>query len=730
MTTLEDTQPIVAEQTPAGIAPSDDAAAAGAGGKGLTWAKLAVKPVEEQSASSSTDAVANVKDLEASPIPPTSDSTPQITNSFAPPTPAKSERWAEMTDDEPIPTEVSIAKDSQMESEKEDKAFVPAPPPSVNIWKVRMQEQKKTPSAAVSSNTTIAPETVKEERPKKHSHKERSKKEKEVKEHKEVKAEKVEQEEDKDAAEGFVKVQSKKATRGGSAATQGRGQKGGKGAQGAAPVTAAALSEKQAAGGKKKGAVADKPASPVPADKPAGDKSAASGAAAKSVKAEDESSGKKSAELRSGPAKIVNVAARSENLLKDSSPSSQVVQLHSWPTLGSEPPASPTTNSPTSASPAPSASDDSSRPASGSKKAWAKLDVPIRYTPPASVAARGRSAKSGKGRDVGDVSTDGSRSVDGDASAHSAGAKGGRRGGRYAGRPSRPPVSVVPVSEGQASTESRPRSGSIASVASNVSANNAAPLPSQESASESLPAATLAEVPSSEQQQSEQQASLPAVQPVPARPHGQHSLHGQRRGGGGGMRSARGRLTGMGGRGRYVGYGYGNGFQPQPQSMQYVQNQGYNSYGFNGAPVDPEMVDLDTLRWWIRLQVEYYFSIDNLCHDIFFRRQMNPLDGTVPLSLITNFNRVKTLITHAKSKAQAAIAPVAVVEAKADDTTATADATAAEAVSAPAGPLAEDVEKPAWTMSLVTAALNGSEVVEILIDTQGQPNVRRRDGWE
>lgn len=41
-------------------------------------------------------------------------------------------------------------------------------------------------------------------------------------------------------------------------------------------------------------------------------------------------------------------------------------------------------------------------------------------------------------------------------------------------------------------------------------------------------------------------------------------------------------------------------------------------------------------------QVEYYFSVENLCKDLFMRKQMNS-EGLVPLTLIAGFNRVKAL---------------------------------------------------------------------------------------
>ncbi|KAK9456093.1 hypothetical protein V1511DRAFT_257775 [Dipodascopsis uninucleata] len=41
-------------------------------------------------------------------------------------------------------------------------------------------------------------------------------------------------------------------------------------------------------------------------------------------------------------------------------------------------------------------------------------------------------------------------------------------------------------------------------------------------------------------------------------------------------------------------------------------------------------------------QVEYYFSVENLCKDIFLRRNMNS-SGLVPIQVLANFNRIKNL---------------------------------------------------------------------------------------
>jgi len=58
----------------------------------------------------------------------------------------------------------------------------------------------------------------------------------------------------------------------------------------------------------------------------------------------------------------------------------------------------------------------------------------------------------------------------------------------------------------------------------------------------------------------------------------------------------------------------------------------------------PQVPTYETLLYWIQCQVEYYFSLENLCKDIYFRSKMSSVDGTVPLLLVSAFNRVKALI--------------------------------------------------------------------------------------
>eukprot|EP00898_Chlorokybus_atmophyticus_P004472 jgi/Chlat1/5025/Chrsp32S04986 len=51
-----------------------------------------------------------------------------------------------------------------------------------------------------------------------------------------------------------------------------------------------------------------------------------------------------------------------------------------------------------------------------------------------------------------------------------------------------------------------------------------------------------------------------------------------------------------------------------------------------------------TMRSLIIMQIEYYFSIENLCRDIFLRSKMDEY-GFIPVSVIASFNRVRMLTT-------------------------------------------------------------------------------------
>ncbi|ORX43319.1 hypothetical protein DM01DRAFT_1313057 [Hesseltinella vesiculosa] len=73
-------------------------------------------------------------------------------------------------------------------------------------------------------------------------------------------------------------------------------------------------------------------------------------------------------------------------------------------------------------------------------------------------------------------------------------------------------------------------------------------------------------------------------------------------------------------------------FQQQTQQRRY-QNQSR-----------PVYISEDMLKMYIVQQVEYYFSIDNLCRDIYLRSQMND-QGYIDFQVLANFNRIKGLST-------------------------------------------------------------------------------------
>jgi len=95
----------------------------------------------------------------------------------------------------------------------------------------------------------------------------------------------------------------------------------------------------------------------------------------------------------------------------------------------------------------------------------------------------------------------------------------------------------------------------------------------------------------------------------------------------------------------------GRGYNQQPYNVGYMP-QGYpvrgrgmppQSYGYYpqnmAAPVATRAQVLAALK----RQVEYYFSVDNLCRDLFLRQKMDPTEGWIPLSVIGAFNRVRML---------------------------------------------------------------------------------------
>ena len=73
---------------------------------------------------------------------------------------------------------------------------------------------------------------------------------------------------------------------------------------------------------------------------------------------------------------------------------------------------------------------------------------------------------------------------------------------------------------------------------------------------------------------------------------------------------------------------FGYPFDPQPGSM-------------SALPFNPYMPG-PSIYGMVAVQMEYYFSVDNLCKDTYLRKNMNS-QGWVPLELVAGFNRIKQL---------------------------------------------------------------------------------------
>uniref|UniRef100_A0A8C3LUI1 La ribonucleoprotein 1B n=1 Tax=Chrysolophus pictus TaxID=9089 RepID=A0A8C3LUI1_CHRPC len=120
---------------------------------------------------------------------------------------------------------------------------------------------------------------------------------------------------------------------------------------------------------------------------------------------------------------------------------------------------------------------------------------------------------------------------------------------------------------------------------------------------------------------------------------------------------SRGRGRGRGkGRGRSRGnprrnFDYSVGYQElygeiTDQAFQPELNSSMMYYYDDGTGVQMYSVDEVLLKEYIKRQIEYYFSTENLERDFFMRRKMDR-QGFLPISLIASFHRVQALTTNA-----------------------------------------------------------------------------------
>ncbi|OQE38067.1 hypothetical protein PENCOP_c009G01417 [Penicillium coprophilum] len=67
-----------------------------------------------------------------------------------------------------------------------------------------------------------------------------------------------------------------------------------------------------------------------------------------------------------------------------------------------------------------------------------------------------------------------------------------------------------------------------------------------------------------------------------------------------------------------------------------------NSAPMSAIPYQQQYVEPFSLMNMLSMQLEYYFSVDNMCKDMFLRKQMDS-QGFVPLNVLASFKRVKSL---------------------------------------------------------------------------------------
>ncbi|KAM3938476.1 la-related protein 1B isoform 2-T3 [Leptodactylus fuscus] len=108
----------------------------------------------------------------------------------------------------------------------------------------------------------------------------------------------------------------------------------------------------------------------------------------------------------------------------------------------------------------------------------------------------------------------------------------------------------------------------------------------------------------------------------------------------------RGRFRGRG-RGRGRGRSFIRDFNTStvPFQAELSENITRMTYYYeDGSGVQVYQVDEKLLKEYLKRQIEYYFSSENLERDFFLRRKMDS-QGFLPLSLIAGFHRVQTLTT-------------------------------------------------------------------------------------
>ncbi|CAI5758195.1 unnamed protein product [Candida verbasci] len=82
-------------------------------------------------------------------------------------------------------------------------------------------------------------------------------------------------------------------------------------------------------------------------------------------------------------------------------------------------------------------------------------------------------------------------------------------------------------------------------------------------------------------------------------------------------------------------------YNPMPSLLLSPQSEPENEFE---PVISPSKKNL------IKKQLEYYFSIENLCKDLYLRfKLMNKIDGSIDLKMLINFNKIKRLTNNGQN---------------------------------------------------------------------------------
>ncbi|KAG4090023.1 hypothetical protein H8356DRAFT_1716371 [Neocallimastix lanati (nom. inval.)] len=113
------------------------------------------------------------------------------------------------------------------------------------------------------------------------------------------------------------------------------------------------------------------------------------------------------------------------------------------------------------------------------------------------------------------------------------------------------------------------------------------------------------------------------------------------------------------------------------------------------SSLDASKLDMEAMKTYLKQQIEYYFSVDNLCKDTYMRQQMDK-EGYVNLTTLLKFKRTKSLIDVAQN-----------VDKKSNPDT---------------------KYDEAWASNLIVSSLNNSEIVEVN-NSDSNIKLRKKYDW-